>query len=448
MSNKVELDFINRVQDYISEHQLLLKDKKYIVALSGGADSVALLLTLSRCGYHVEAATCNFHLRGEESDRDEMFCVDLCNQLHITIHRAHFDTRTYASLHKVSIEMAARELRYTYFDKLRKDVGCDGICVAHHRDDCVETVLINLLRGTGIHGLRGILPRNGNILRPLLCVTRKEIETFLGRLHQKYVTDSSNLVDDVMRNKIRLDLLPMLEQITPAARKNIYTTSQNVTEATTVFDAAMQQSVENVCLKGKNEISIENLLKQPSPESTLFSIIREYGFSSPQCLQIIYNLHASSGRIWSSNTHELLIDRGRILISQKYTSFFSPMRIPEEGIYNFNDKLKISFAIETISENFHIDRSKDCACLDADTICWPLNIRSVSQGDRFIPFGMRGSKLISDYLTDCKCSLFEKRNKMVVEDAKKQIVWLVGERIDNRCRIVPSTRTVLKIVLL
>lgn len=448
MSNKVEQDFLSRVRDYINKYCPLSKNGKYIVALSGGADSVALMLTLLRLGYQVEAATCNFHLRGSESDGDEMFCVDLCSQLHIAIHRAHFDTRTYASLHKVSIEMAARELRYAYFEKLLKAIGGDGICVAHHRDDCIETVLINLLRGTGLHGLRGILPRNGNILRPLLCVTRQEIEEFLNSVNQKYVIDSSNLVDDVLRNKIRLDLLPMLEKINPAARKNIFTTSQNVTEAATVFDAAIQQSIDDVCQSDQNDISIEKLLQQPSPESTLFCIVRKYGFSSPQCLQIIHHIDAPSGRVWSSPTHELLIDRGRILISQKYASVFAPMRIPEEGIYNINGKLKISFAVEPMTDDFKIDRSKQNACLDADTVCWPLSVRPISQGDRFVPLGMRGSKLISDFLTDCKCTIFEKRNKFVIEDAKKQIVWLVGERIDNRCRIGSSTRTVLKISLL
>ncbi len=448
MSNKFEHDFLNRVKKYISEHGLLSLNGKYLVALSGGADSVSLLLTLVRLGYAVEAATCNFHLRGEESDRDEMFCVNLCNRLHVTIHRAHFDTRTYASLHKVSIEMAARELRYAYFEKLRKDIGGDGICVAHHRDDCVETVLINLLRGTGIHGLRGILPRNGNIIRPLLCVSRKEIEDYLCYSNQDYVIDSSNLVDDVVRNKIRLDLLPILEKINPAVRKNIYSTSQNIAESAIVFDAAIQQSVANISLNGKEEISIEKLLQQPSPVCTLFCIVQEYGFSSPQCLQIIHHMNASSGRIWSSPTHDLLIDRGRILISPKYAPTFTPMRIPEVGIYNIGSKLKLSFVNETMTVNFPIDPSKQVACLDADTVCWPLTVRPIMRGDRFVPFGMRGSKLVSDYLTDRKCSLFEKRSKFVVEDAKKQIVWIVGERIDNRCRIVASTQTVLRISLL
>jgi tRNA(Ile)-lysidine synthase len=160
----------SKVCEYIKKHKLLEANELYLVALSGGADSVALLLLLKEGGFNVHAAHCNFHLRGAESDRDEAFCVELCQQLGVELHRAHFDTREYAELHKVSIEMAARELRYKWFDQLRQDMGAAGICVAHHRDDSVETVLLNLVRGTGLRGLTGIQPRNGFILRPFLCV--------------------------------------------------------------------------------------------------------------------------------------------------------------------------------------------------------------------------------------------------------------------------------------
>ena len=182
----------SKVERYVEKHKLLKPSELYLVALSGGADSVALLLLLKNAHFNVHAAHCNFRLRGEESDRDEAFCVELCQRLGVELHRAHFDTREYAELHKVSIEMAARELRYKWFEQLRQDIGAAGICVAHHRDDSVETVLLNLVRGTGLRGLTGIQPRNGNILRPLLCVSRAEIEVFLAEKGQKYVTDSTN----------------------------------------------------------------------------------------------------------------------------------------------------------------------------------------------------------------------------------------------------------------
>ena len=195
-----------KVSDFIGKHQLLSHEGLHLVALSGGPDSVALLLVLRELGYKIEAAHCNFHLRGEESDRDEEFVKSLCNKLDIPFHIIHFDTREYATLHQVSVEMAARDLRYGYFRQLCQDIGAASVCVAHHRDDAVETLLMNLLRGSGIHGLTGIRPKNGAIVRPLLCVSREEIEQYLHSIGQDYVTDSTNLVNDVMRNKIRLEV--------------------------------------------------------------------------------------------------------------------------------------------------------------------------------------------------------------------------------------------------
>ena len=221
---------LKKIAHFIEQHKLLSKDKKYIVALSGGADSVCLLLVLQRLGYDVEAAHCNFKLRGEESDRDEQFCVELCKKNDIEIHLAHFDTNFYAISHKISIEMAARELRYSYFENLRRDIGADAVCVAHHQNDCAETVILNLVRGTGIQGLAGIQPKRDNIVRPLLCVSRDEIEGFLADEGQDFITDSTNLDDLYVRNKIRLNIIPMMEKINPAAVQNIVKTAIRLSE--------------------------------------------------------------------------------------------------------------------------------------------------------------------------------------------------------------------------
>ena len=231
MSKTKKDKILQQVAGFIARNQLLAADNKYIVALSGGADSVALLLIMKALGYDVEAAHCNFHLRGKESERDENFCVSLCESLGIILHRIHFDTLTYAQLHKVSIEMAARDLRYSYFEQLRRDINADAICVAHHKDDNVETILLNLVRGTGMNGLTGISPRNGFILRPLLCIGREDILEYLEAENQDYVTDSSNLVDDVQRNKIRLNVLPLLENVNPAVKDNILTMARWIAEA-------------------------------------------------------------------------------------------------------------------------------------------------------------------------------------------------------------------------
>ena len=227
----------SKVRKYIDHHKLLEDNGLYLVALSGGADSVALLLLLHEHGFRVHAAHCNFHLRGGESDRDEAFCESVCAERQIPLHKAHFDTHEYAQLHKVSIEMAARELRYHWFEQLRRDMDADGICVAHHRDDSVETVLLNLIRGTGLRGLTGIQPRNGYILRPLLCLSREDIERYLHERNQPYVTDSTNLEADVQRNRVRLQLMPLLKTLNPSVCESIQQTASHLAEAQVVLDA-------------------------------------------------------------------------------------------------------------------------------------------------------------------------------------------------------------------
>lgn len=447
MSSSVRRDFERRVAAFVGKEQLLHAGALYLVALSGGADSVALLLALRNLGYAVEAATCNFRLRGAESDRDEHFCVALCEREGIPLHRVHFDTRAYAGLHKVSLEMAARELRYAYFERLRADIGAEAVCVAHHRDDCVETVLLNLVRGTGLHGLRGILPRNGHILRPLLTVSRKDIEGYLRALGQDYVTDSSNLVDDVQRNKIRLDVLPLLERINPAVRDNIYRTALYAAEAAKVFDAAMSRAEAAVTDERDGSVSVGRLLAQPSPEYTLYSILRRYGFGSAQAEQVYAHLHADSGRCWSSATHEVLVDRGRLLIQKKCASAPRQMRIPETGTYVYDDERRFVFSLETVGHGYQPVRDTYSISADASQVVWPLTVRGTVSGDRFVPFGMKGSKLVSDYLTDRKRSLFDKRRQLVVADARGRIVWLVGERLDDRFRVRETTAEVLRIAL-
>ena len=228
---------LNKIKRFIVSEHLLRVDALYLVALSGGADSVALLLCLKELGYHVEAVHCNFNLRGEESLRDEQFCEDLCQRENIPLHKAHFDTQAYADLHKVSIEMAARELRYRYFFQLKEALGADGVCVGHHKEDTVETILINLVRGTGLSGLMGIRPRNHDVIRPLLCVTRQEIEDYLHQHAVSFVTDSTNLIDDVVRNKIRLNVIPQLSEINPSVTDAILTTANHLSEV----DAIVQE---------------------------------------------------------------------------------------------------------------------------------------------------------------------------------------------------------------
>lgn len=405
---------------------------------------MALLLILSGLGYDVEAVHCNFHLRGEESDRDEDFVKSLCQSRAVPFHLVHFDTLSYASLHKVSIEMAARQLRYNYFEQLRRDIGAADICVAHHRDDSVETVLMNLVRGTGLRGLTGIRPVNGHIKRPLLCLSRQDIERYLASVGQPYVTDSTNLVDDVVRNKLRLNVIPLLKEINPAFSENVSRAAAHVSDAVTMLDAATVEAIKKVVkdYDGGVAVDIDKLKSEPSPAYLLYEILRQYGFSPAQTEQIHANLDAPSGRVFSSQSHELLIDRGRLLIERNIPAI-QPQKIIEDGTYVLKSGGRLKVSMQPIDNSFVLSRSSDTACLDADKIAFPLTLRPVAEGDRFVPFGMKGTKLVSDYLTDRKYSLFRKRRQLVLTDASGRIVWLVGERPDNRFRITEESRRAL-----
>lgn len=435
------MTFEERIQQFIIANHLLRQDGRYIVAVSGGADSIALLILLKQLGYAIEAAHCNFQLRGEESLRDETFVRSLCHEQDIRLHLAHFDTRTFAQLHKISIEMAARQLRYHYFEQLRNDIGATDICVAHHQDDSVETILMNLIRGTGIHGLTGIHPRQGHIVRPLLCVNRKEIEKWLQNKSQQYVTDSTNLIDDVWRNKLRLNVIPQLLDITPQACQNILSTAELLCETTQIADKAINEA--SIQLIKDNTLSIIELQKEPSPRSLLFTWLSSKGFSSAAITQIIQQLDVSkTGCVWTSASHELCIDRGRLILQARQPQRPS-LRLIETGVYVYEPHTRIRLYIEKGKE---ISRNKLKASVDANKISFPLTIRPVEKGDRFVPFGMKtGSQLISDYLTDRKISVFEKRRQLVITNADGRIIWLVGQRPDERFRIDENTQDTLSI---
>lgn len=423
---------LSKVKDYIKKYKLLDNNELYLVALSGGADSVALLLLLDEMGYRFHAIHCNFHLRGEESDRDERFCETLCQQKSIPFHRIHFDTLTYAETHKVSVEMAARELRYCYFEQLRKDIGAAGICVAHHRDDTVETVLLNMVRGTGLRGLTGIQPQNGYILRPLLCLSRQEIEAYLASKGQVYVIDSTNFETNVQRNKIRLQIIPLLKELNPAVAENILCTADNLSEAQKVLDVIAQKYI------GVKSLDLTKLKEYGSSEYLLYVWARQYGFNGTQVRQIMM---AETGRIFSSSTgYDLLIDRDRILVEPSLKPLKS-MRIPEEGTYVLDDQTKFSVRKEQV----WISKDSMTVTVDAAKVTFPLTVRRIEVGDVMQPYGMKGRKLLSDIMTDRKMSLFEKRHQLVVTDANQQIVWLVGIRIDQRYSVDDGTTAVLRI---
>ncbi|MBR8709574.1 tRNA(Ile)-lysidine synthase [Bacteroides pyogenes] len=419
-----------RVKQYIEKEKLFSPESKVFVALSGGADSVALLRLLHSIGYRCEAAHCNFHLRGTESDRDERFVRGLCRELSIPLHTTHFETTGYAAEKHVSIEMAARDLRYEWFEKLRVEYRADAIAVAHHQDDSVETMLLNLIRGTGIKGLLGIRPRNGSIVRPLLCATREEIIRYLRHIKQEYVTDSTNTEDEYTRNKIRLHLLPLMEEINPSVKKNLTETGSYLNEAYAIYHKGIADAKERVMTP--EGIRIDKLLEEPAPRSILFEILHPLGFNPSQINDITSALQSQPGKIFTNEKWRVIKDRSLLLID--------PLQSEEEE--EENPPFRLISEEKSYTPDFQIPRGKEYACFDADKLNAPLHCRKWQKGDVFVPFGMKGKKKVSDYLTDHKFSIKQKEQQWVL-CCGEHIAWLIGERTDDRFRIDEHTRRVV-----
>lgn len=431
-----------KVAQYIEQEKLFSPEDRILVALSGGADSVALLRLLLDMNYSCEAAHCNFHLRGEESDRDEAFVRRLCLQHGVALHIRHFQTASEAARRHISIEMAARELRYAWFEELRRKLNADAIAVAHHKDDSVETLLLNLIRGTGINGLLGIRPKNGFIVRPLLCLDRNEITAYLQEAAQPFVTDSTNLQDEYTRNKIRLNLLPMMQEINPSVKDSLLRTAEHLNDAALLYKKGIEEGKQKVLTR--QGILIEALLQEPAPETLLFEILSPLGFNGAQVKDIAACLAGQPGKVFLSKAWRAVKDREMLLIEPLPCTDGSACTGEPDSLPPDSPALPFRLTLEEqeITEDFIIPRDRNTACFDAEKLTPPLTVRRWQQGDSFIPFGMKGRKKVSDYLTDRKFSLWRKEQQWVLCSGS-HIAWLIGERTDNRFRIDGNTRKAL-----
>lgn len=448
---------LNKVRHFIAENRLLDKKRRYLVALSGGADSVSLLLILIALGYDVDAVHCNFKLRGSESERDEQFCIDLCKRHSVPLHLARFDTQSYAIKKKISIEMAARELRYGYFEQLRKDLSADGICVGHHQEDSVETVLLNLIRGTGLRGLVGIRPRNGYILRPLLSVSKHDIEQFLEDRGETYITDSSNLEDNVQRNKLRLNIIPQLKALNPSFNDSVAQMSVYLSEVEKVAEGAMNAALAKYSLsldglQKAEEVKVkrQEILDFYSSEYFLFRLLAPLGFNSAQLKEIGEGLHTGQGQLWQSNGYEATFTQSDLIIRSRKSINMPDRKFPETGIYVIDGEKRVHLSFIDDVWTVTTDKIKEnplSAYLDADAVKFPLTLRRVAVGDKFRPLGMKGMRLVSDFLTDLKKNRFEKRDQLLVEDAEGKVLWLVGLRTDDRVKVASTTKKILRIAV-
>lgn len=413
-----------KVRKYIQTNQIFSQDGLILVGVSGGADSVALLLILKSLGYQVQALHCNFHLRQEESDRDERFVSELCRKNNITLLIKHFNTKEYAARNNVSIEMAARDLRYNWFYDVLTDNNAQSIAVAHHRNDQAETLLLNLIRGTGIRGLAGMYPIRNQIARPLLCVTRDEILAYLNEIKQDFVTDSTNLEREATRNKVRLDILPQMAEINPSIVNTLSETCSILMSSLPFYEKKVEEELNRV-KHNDTEVNIPQLQECENTDVLIYEWLKDKGFTTSQHREIAESLESTSGKIWESKAYRLLKDRDRLILQEKKEKVSGPQIIQEQ--------------VDSITET-----GPDLAYFDSDKIVAPITYRTAKEGDWFIPFGMEGKKLISDYLTDIKATRFEKENQLLAL-CGEDIIWVVGHRSDNRYKVDKDTRHIIRL---
>lgn len=437
--------YLRRVAKYIEEEKLFHPKDYILVALSGGADSVALLLILNELNYKCAALHCNFHLRGDESDRDEAFVTELCKKYNIPLFKTSFDTVSFAKKEKISTEMAARNLRYNWFEKMRSQLNANHIAVAHHADDAIETFMINLSRGTGIHGLTGIRLRNNYIVRPLLCLGRHEIISFLSALGQSHVEDSTNAENIFTRNKYRNIIIPEFEKVNPAFKKNAYETINNIAMAE-AFIRSQIKKIENEIVEKKEEgelrIAIQSLHLYGNERFILFEILQAYGFTPSSIEDIAGGLDGESGKIYFSKEYRLIKDRTHLIL-QPYKGKDNNSFIIS-CIADFSTIPIIIKAESLKTEETEIEKDKSFCYMDADKIEFPLLLRHWQEGDFFVPFGMKGKKKLSDYFSDHHFSIIEKEKTWILSKEDK-ILWIVGERTDDRFKITADTKQILKL---
>lgn len=428
----------------IKEKQLIKPEQKVLLAISGGIDSMVLLHLFERSGFEYGIAHCNFRLRDAESDGDEVFVHEQVEQHGTPAHFETFDTKEYAALKGISIEMAARELRYEFFERIRKEYEYDLIVTAHHQDDLIETFFLNLSRKTGIKGLTGIKEKKGKLLRPLLFASREDIEKYAAEHYIPYREDSSNNEVVYQRNFLRHKILPLFSELNPAFKKNFMASVDNLKTAYEVYDATIGNEIHEVLTEEKEQsvISISALQNSPHSKTVLLEILSGFGFNSSVVDTVYQSLETLSGKQFFSKTHRLVKDRDVLFIQELTTDEDRVYYIEEDDMELF---APFNISVERLdAKDFTIIKEANIACIDLEEVEFPLLMRKWQQGDYFQPLGMTGFKKVSDFFIDKKIPLHEKENTWLLCSGKK-IVWIMGQRLDNRFKVTPATKKVLKI---
>jgi len=421
-------------------------DNRILVAVSGGIDSVVMLDLFVEASYQIAIAHCNFQLRGKESDGDEQFVKNLGEKYGIKVFAKSFETKDYANYQKLSIQEAARDLRYSWFEELLYENDFDYVAVGQHADDQVETFFINLLRGSGLAGLRGMPLKRGNIIRPLLFANRKQIIMHTEENDLNFREDSSNKEDTYLRNKIRLNLLPELEKLHTKAPVAIVESMNNLNEADVLLKQLMDEKYNSLFSEkeGFLLVSKDDVVKLQPMDSWLFYLMKRFGFNRDTTNSMTDAIiRTQIGQSFVSETYEAIIDRKNLLI-RPMTEIDLKEYIVQRGQDKITDPLILNFKRIPNSETFKIKSDARVAQLDEGKLTYPLKIRRWQHGDRFAPFGMKGSKLLSDFFIDNKINLFEKQNIWLLISGNN-IVWVIGHRISEKYKITRQTETVLAV---
>ncbi|MET0463896.1 MAG: tRNA lysidine(34) synthetase TilS [Chitinophagaceae bacterium] len=443
------MNFIDSFRSFISEHSLFLPQQRLLLAVSGGLDSVVLCDLCSKCGYDFDIAHCNFQLRGEESERDEQFVRKLGDKYNVNVFVQTFDTQSYMLANKISVQEAARALRYEWFDQLiaAKENRLDVLLTAHHLGDAVETSLMNYFKGTGIAGIRGILPKHESVVRPLLFTGRAAIKEYATAHQLDWVEDSSNASDKYSRNYLRHHLLPVIQQLYPQAEENMHRNIARFRDAELLYQQAIESHKKKLLVTKGEEVHIPVLkLQLATPlNAIVYEIMRPYGFSAAQTAEVLSLLNSESGRYVQSSSHRIIRNRNWLIIASLKAVRASLILIEGPGDISFpGGQLIIR---KSFSSDGMPDTSSLVACMDASQIQFPLTLRPWKNGDYFYPLGMRKKKKLARFFIDQKLSAIEKERVWVIE-SDKRIVWIVGRRLDDRFRMRGGAGEIVKISLM
>ena len=432
---------LTKFQHHIEQNFPQLKDKKLLLAVSGGIDSMVLLDLFYKLRFDICIAHCNFQLRGKESDADELLVREICQDGYIPYFINSFETINFAKENKLSIQLAARKLRYDWFQELLL-LGFDYVLTAHHLDDNVETFLINFTRGTGLEGLTGIPAQNENIIRPLLPFSRDEIENYAIDNKIQWREDSSNASDKYFRNKLRHDIVPILKELNTGFLDSFQNTLHHLQQVESLVNDASKLVYEKVVVVNENqlEIHLKPLLQFQNHEAYLYQWLKAYGFSA--WIDIYDLVGAQSGKQVFSETHVLLKDRDKLILSER-----KPMNNAEVFIID-SIECKVNIPLKLIFSRFSGAKNVNANCIfvDEDKIKFPLTIRKWQEGDYFYPTGMNGKKKLSKYFKDEKYSLFDKENQWLL-CSEDHIIWVIGKRADHRFIATERTQQIIKIEL-